>query len=113
MIVLVKEMNEMSGASKKKHIKAGKWVIGALESLCGEQHRFGGTIQYGVEDSSSMRHTIAALIELDVVFGCTEKAGASTSTKKRKKRNGSKKTSSSSSSSSSKSVVKKKRTKRV
>eukprot|EP00945_MAST-04E_sp_MAST-4E-sp1_P005988 g5988.t1 len=112
LIALVKEMNEMSGASKKKLIKAGKWVVGALESLCGEWHGLGGTIQYSVEDSSSMRRKIAALIELDVVFGRTEKAGSST--KKRKKRNDSKKTSSSSSSSrSSKSGVKKKRNKRA
>ena len=112
MIVLVKEMNGMSGASKKKHIKAGKWVVGALESLCGEQHKL-GRIQYGVEDRSSMRHTIAALIELDVVFGLTEKSKGTSSTKKRKQRNDSKKTSSSSSKSSksSKSGVKKKRTK--
>ena len=62
---------EKNGVSKKKlikYIKAGKWAIGALETLCGE-HVINGKILYNVEDSQSLRLKIEALIEHAVEFG--------------------------------------------
>ena len=38
---------EKNGVSKKKLIEAGKWAIGALESLCGK-HTINGKILYNV-----------------------------------------------------------------